>query len=151
MVLTGAYHGHAHVIDLTRRVNTTLSVNFKDKRGKSCGYPRLYKKGNKRLLGTVPPTELPQYLNQGGVASSSANSSLSGAAGAKDVVMSDMSSKRKGSANNAPINMTPSGNLQMRISMGAWHPKDNTFAVAKHNSLFIYTEKRSVTTSDKKM
>ena len=34
--------------------------------------------------------------------------------------------------------------------MGAWHPKDNTFAVAKHNSLFVYTEKRSITTSDKK-
>lgn len=32
--------------------------------------------------------------------------------------------------------------------MGAWHPKDNTFAVAKHNSLFIYTEKRSVTSSN---
>ena len=27
--------------------------------------------------------------------------------------------------------------------MGAWHPTENTFAVAKHNSLFIYTEKRA--------
>ena len=35
--------------------------------------------------------------------------------------------------------------------MGAWHPKDNTFAVAKHNSLFIYSEKRSISTHDKKM
>ncbi len=34
--------------------------------------------------------------------------------------------------------------------MGAWHPKDNTFAVAKHNSLFIYTEKRSVVSSNEK-
>ena len=65
MVLTGAYHGHAHVIDLSRRVNTTLSVKFLEKRGKQVGFPRLYKKGNKRLLGTVPPTELPPYLLNG--------------------------------------------------------------------------------------
>ena len=26
--------------------------------------------------------------------------------------------------------------------MGSWHPKENTFAVAKHNSLFLYTAKR---------
>jgi len=26
--------------------------------------------------------------------------------------------------------------------MGTWHPFENTFAVAKYNSLFIYTEKR---------
>ena len=30
-----------------------------------------------------------------------------------------------------------------KIKMGTWHPTENTFAVAKHNSLFIYTEKRS--------
>lgn len=29
-----------------------------------------------------------------------------------------------------------------KLKMGAWHPRENTFAVAKHNSLFIYTEKR---------
>ena len=46
--------------------------------------------------------------------------------------------------------MTPTNDLKLKISMGAWHPKDNTFAVAKHNSLFVYTEKRSITTSDKK-
>ena len=52
---------------------------------------------------------------------------------------------------NAKPNMTPTNDMKMKISMGAWHPKDNTFAVAKHNSLFIYTEKRSITTSDKKL
>ena len=26
--------------------------------------------------------------------------------------------------------------------MGTWHPKENTFAVGKYNSLYIYTEKR---------
>ena len=43
--------------------------------------------------------------------------------------------------------------MSYRISMGAWHPKENTFALARHNSLFIYTEKRSSTmgSSDKKM
>ena len=46
--------------------------------------------------------------------------------------------------------MNPSNDLSQRISMGAWHPKDNTFAVAKHNSLFIYTEKRSVVSSNEK-
>ena len=64
-VLTGAYHGHTHVIDLTKRVNTTIGVNFKDKRGKSCGYTRPYKRGNKRLVGTVAPSELPSYLPGG--------------------------------------------------------------------------------------
>ena len=34
--------------------------------------------------------------------------------------------------------------------MGTWHPQENTFAVAKHNSLFIYTEKRSTTSSNDK-
>lgn len=29
-----------------------------------------------------------------------------------------------------------------KLKMGAWHPKENTFAVAKYNSLFVYTEKR---------
>lgn len=34
MVLTGSYHSHAHVIDLQRRINTTIEVKFMDKRGK---------------------------------------------------------------------------------------------------------------------
>ena len=38
--------------------------------------------------------------------------------------------------------MTPTNDLSQRISMGTWHPRENTFAVAKHNSLFIYAEKR---------
>jgi len=29
--------------------------------------------------------------------------------------------------------------------MGTWHPKEYTFAVAKHNSLFLFTEKRNST------
>ena len=33
--------------------------------------------------------------------------------------------------------------LTHKIKMGSWHPTENTFAVAKHNSLFIYTQKRS--------
>ena len=33
--------------------------------------------------------------------------------------------------------------MTQKIKMGAWHPSENTFAVAKFNSLFIYTEKRS--------
>jgi hypothetical protein len=37
--------------------------------------------------------------------------------------------------------------LQMssKLKMGAWHPYENTFAVGKYNSLFIYTEKRQNT------
>ncbi len=55
MVLTGSYHAHAHVIDLQRRVNTTIDVKFMDKRGKQAGVSRFYK--NKRLIGSVnlPP------------------------------------------------------------------------------------------------
>ena len=33
--------------------------------------------------------------------------------------------------------------MSQKISLGVWHPTENTFAVSKHNSLFIYTEKRS--------
>ena len=33
--------------------------------------------------------------------------------------------------------------MSSKISLGTWHPSSNTFAVAKHNSLFLYTEKRS--------
>jgi hypothetical protein len=32
--------------------------------------------------------------------------------------------------------------MSSKISLGTWHPKQNTFAVARHNSLFLYTEKR---------
>lgn len=50
-VLTGSYHSHAHVIDLHRRVNMTVDVQFMDKRGKHVGAPRSYK--NKRLIGSI--------------------------------------------------------------------------------------------------
>jgi len=33
--------------------------------------------------------------------------------------------------------------MTQKISLGAWHPRENIVAVAKHNSLFIYSEKRS--------
>jgi len=32
--------------------------------------------------------------------------------------------------------------LTKKIELGAWHPKQNTFAVGKHNSLYLYSEKR---------
>lgn len=43
MVLTGSYHSHAHVIDMQKRINTTIEVKFMDKRGKNTGIPRNYK------------------------------------------------------------------------------------------------------------
>jgi hypothetical protein len=33
--------------------------------------------------------------------------------------------------------------MSQKITLGTWHPRENTFAVARHNSLFIYTQKRS--------
>jgi hypothetical protein len=33
--------------------------------------------------------------------------------------------------------------IKRKIQLCAWHPKENTFAVALHNLIFIYTEKRS--------
>lgn len=33
--------------------------------------------------------------------------------------------------------------MSQKITLGTWHPFENTFAVARHNSLFIYTQKRS--------
>lgn len=57
MVLTGSYHSHAHVIDLQKRINTTIDIRFMDKRGKNTGASRNYK--HKRLQGSVnlPPVE----------------------------------------------------------------------------------------------
>ena len=51
--------------------------------------------------------------------------------------------KSSSAHNGNGVNMTPMSSEQtQRITMGTWHPKENNFAVAKHNSLFIYTEKR---------
>lgn len=36
--------------------------------------------------------------------------------------------------------------MSQKIVKGTWHPYENTFAVARHNSLFIYTEKRGGST-----
>lgn len=33
--------------------------------------------------------------------------------------------------------------MNQKIKMGTWHPLENTFALAKYNSLYIYTEKRA--------
>lgn len=41
-------------------------------------------------------------------------------------------------------------NMTKKIRMSAWHPKENTFAVVKENSLFIYTEKRQSLDKEKK-
>ena len=62
-----------------------------------------------------------------------------------DVIMSDESrSTMQDDYNpinpaNPPQNLCPTQDLTQRITMGTWHPKENIFAVAKHNSLFIYT------------
>jgi hypothetical protein len=32
--------------------------------------------------------------------------------------------------------------MTQKIRLGVWHPNENTFAVAKYNSLFLYTEKK---------
>lgn len=33
--------------------------------------------------------------------------------------------------------------MSRKITLCAWHPKENTFAVAKHNSLFVYSERKA--------
>lgn len=33
--------------------------------------------------------------------------------------------------------------MKRKIQLCAWHPKENTFAVARHNLLFIYSERRN--------
>jgi UDP-N-acetylglucosamine 2-epimerase len=38
---------------------------------------------------------------------------------------------------------SPHLDIKRKIQLCAWHPKENTFAVALHNLIFIYTEKRS--------
>jgi hypothetical protein len=42
-------------------------------------------------------------------------------------------------SNGEPVKI----DMNSKILLGAWHPKDNTFAVSKNNSLFIYSEKKS--------
>ena len=54
----------------------------------------------------------------------------------------DQAQQEDASNDQKQPNMTPTNDLSQRISMGTWHPRENTFAVAKHNSLFIYAEKR---------
>lgn len=99
------------------------------------GTPRFYK--NKRLLGSVIlPTEVGKSLNFNKKAED------------------NKSSSNEGTHNGEFIsNQVPSSEVSYRITMGTWHPKENTFAVARHNSLFLYSEKRSSTvgSSDKKM
>ena len=38
--------------------------------------------------------------------------------------------------------MAGNKNSEPKIQLGAWHPKENTFAVVKHNALFVYSENR---------
>lgn len=64
--------------------------------------------------------------------------------------MSDQSSNKNSTSSNESMNSeetstekaTP-GKLAQLISHGTWHPFENTFAVARHNSLFVFTEKRN--------
>jgi hypothetical protein len=87
-----------------------------EKRGKNIGVPRTYK--NKRLQGSL---NLPPVV--------SFNKTENG--GPPEEITEPRTS-----------NQPPSKDLKDRITMGTWHPKEYTFAVARHNSLFIYTEKR---------
>jgi len=98
--------------------------------------PRTYK--NKRLLGTVPSLMAKPIVVE--------HPSTTGKYNA-DVPMAD---GQQNQPEQEALNMTPTNDLSQRISMGTWHPRENTFAVAKHNSLFIYTEKRSTTSSSDK-
>ena len=61
MVLTGSYHSHAHVIDMQKRINTTIDVKFMEKRGKHAGQVRTYK--GKKLQGSII-IEQPGTLSQ---------------------------------------------------------------------------------------
>ena len=94
----------------------TIDVQFMDKRGKHVGMRRDYK--NKRLVGSVNLPISPHLDKK------------------KERMMVDEQIEIRNS-NQAPCN-----DLSKRINIGAWHPRENTFAVAKYNSLFIYTEKR---------
>ena len=43
MVLTGAYNGNAHVIDMKNQTNCQIDIKFLDKRGKNVGNYWAYK------------------------------------------------------------------------------------------------------------
>lgn len=59
MCLTGSYFSQAHVIDMQKRINTTLNVKFMDRRGKHAGQARYYK--GKRVQGSIK-VEVPQNV-----------------------------------------------------------------------------------------
>ena len=106
----------------------TVDVQFMDKRGKHVGTTRNYK--NKRLIGSVNLPAQPHVEKKN-----------------KNGMLIDDEPVIKTS------NQAPCKDLSRRINIGCWHPRENTFAVAKYNSLFIYTEKRdssSSTTQSKK-
>lgn len=65
--------------------------------------------------------------------------------------LNSMQAQRSSTSESEPL--SPKGpvgqaDLTMKIPLCAWHPKENTFAVAKQNSLFLYTQKRTSTSID---
>ena len=106
-----------------------------DKRGKQAGVVRSYHSTKRKLNGsvTLPPEVLASLdknkKNQEG----------------KPLGINNLEDRSS--------NQVPSADMSYRISMGTWHPKENTFAVARYNSMFLYTEKRGQSygsSSDKK-
>jgi hypothetical protein len=90
-----------------------------DKRGKNVGQSRLYR--GKRLL-------------PGGSVSSGQPYAVSAQKSASDSKSSD--SGGAGISVNSQIAVV---DMSVKIPLCAWHPMESTYAVAKHNSLFLYT------------
>lgn len=55
MVITGAYNGNVHVMDIKNQTNCSIDVKFMDKRGKNTGTYRQYK-GKKVVSSNSDPT-----------------------------------------------------------------------------------------------
>ena len=112
-IVTGSYNGNAHVIDLQNQTNCCIDVKFMDKRGKNVGSNRLYR-GRRLLPG------------DSGSGRSFTTGPVQGSSG--DSKSSESSASPLGAAD-----------MNSKIPLCTWHPGENTFAVAKLNSLFLYT------------
>lgn len=112
MALTGFYNGFAHVVDMQKRVNTTIKAMLLDQRGKTIGIQRNYK--GKRLASNLESQIQHRLYNR-----------------LTDNPSMDLLEE---------ICELDYSNI---IQSTAWHPKENTFAVANNKNIFIYTQKRN--------
>ena len=46
------------------------------------------------------------------------------------------------SMSNGVVAPPPQIDMSRKVTLCAWHPRENTYAIVMHNSMFLYSEKR---------